>query len=202
MLGYYFLQKTKMNNCLLSQSSPSSRQHHRLLSLCRVFENRSESAVPRKDRLYPLSRGTRMTSTCPSLIRSPIMNLPASLWLVNFSLQIRPLINALLETFTTTPWRQVQEYVSQKVLMRIPLPWSSIFFLAKLAVDDKKSSEECHFWPSCCYLFCFFLRTTEIESETIKNYITGIKLYPNRLTDDSKAQRSCRQFADKRTLLD
>ena len=31
---------------------------------------------------------------------------------MNFSPQIRPLINALLATFTMTQWRQVQEYVS------------------------------------------------------------------------------------------
>ena len=43
---------------------------------------------------------------------SPMTNLPASLWLVSSSPQIRQLINALLVTFTTTQWRQVQEYVS------------------------------------------------------------------------------------------
>ena len=97
---------------LLSQYFPSSRQHHRLLYLCREFEKRSESTVPPEDRLYPQSRGTKMTSECPSLIRSPIMNLPASLWLVNSSPQTKALINALLVTFTTTQCRKVQEYVS------------------------------------------------------------------------------------------
>ena len=110
--GLFCYSKLKWTTVLLSQYSPPSRQHHRRLSLCRVFESRCESDVPPEDRLYPQSRGTRMTSACPLQTRSLPMNLPASLWLVNSSPQIKPLINALLVMFTTTPWRQVQEYVS------------------------------------------------------------------------------------------
>ena len=57
-----FDKESEMDNYVTFLVPPSSRQGHRLLSLCRVFESRSESAAPQEDRLYPQSRGTKMTS--------------------------------------------------------------------------------------------------------------------------------------------
>ena len=135
------------------------------------------------------------------------MNLPASLWLLNFSPQIRPLINVLLVTFTMTQWRQVQEYVSQTVLMKISLPCSSTFSLAKLAADDEKftgSSEE--FFCSLAVISIFlFLRAVEIESETMKNSISRPKLYPNPLHRQSESAKRlppiCWQAHSARLLI-
>ena len=138
------------------------------------------------------------------------MNLPASLWLMNFSPQIRPLINALLVTFTTTRWRKLQEYVSQTCQKGLDENFIIVvkhFFLAKLVVDDKKFRGMSLFLPSPCYLRFFVLRPIEIESETIKysfsrtNYKTISKSSYRQFESAKKLLPVCWQMHTARPLI-
>jgi len=92
---------------------------------------------------------------------------------------------------------------SRTVLMKISSPWSSIFCSRQISGRRCKNSEECQSClPSRCYLRFFLSSTHRNQKRNNKKILLVVQNFIQiPFTDNSKTQRSSRQFGNKPTLL-